>query len=115
MGKAVLGLSKVAFIERGPSYRVATIDRFHCTRSYMYSCVPSFPSLTLSPGLHLFIFPHPLPLHLLPFPHSLPLYLLPDQTDARMGELAEKLQDLEFVTELLERLSARFKPATPTM
>ena len=30
MGKAVLGLTKVAFIERWPSYRVATIDRFHC-------------------------------------------------------------------------------------
>ena len=31
MGKALSGLTKVAFIERWPSYRVATIDRFHCT------------------------------------------------------------------------------------
>ena len=30
-GKALSGLTKVAFIERWPSYRVATIDRFHCT------------------------------------------------------------------------------------
>ena len=29
-GKAVLGLAKVAFVERLPSYRVATIDRFLC-------------------------------------------------------------------------------------
>ena len=30
-GKALLGLTKVAFIERWPYYRVATIRRFHCT------------------------------------------------------------------------------------
>ena len=29
-GKALLGLTKVAFIERWPYYRVATIRRFHC-------------------------------------------------------------------------------------
>ena len=28
--KALLGLTKVAFIERWPYYRVATIRRFHC-------------------------------------------------------------------------------------
>ena len=27
--KVLSGLTKVAFIERWPSYRVATIDRFH--------------------------------------------------------------------------------------
>jgi hypothetical protein len=32
-------------------------------------------------------------------------------TDGRMGDLAEKIQDLEFVTEKMERLSTRFKPA----
>ena len=31
MKKAVLGFTKVAFIERWPSYGVTTIDRFHCT------------------------------------------------------------------------------------
>ena len=31
MRKAVLGLAKVTFIERWTFYRVATIDRFHCT------------------------------------------------------------------------------------
>ena len=30
-GKALLGLTKVAFIERWPYYRVATIRRFHCS------------------------------------------------------------------------------------
>lgn len=28
-----------------------------------------------------------------------------------MGELAEKVQDLEFITDLLERLAIWFKPA----
>ena len=28
---ALPGLTKVAFMERWPSYRVVTIDRFHCT------------------------------------------------------------------------------------
>ena len=29
-GESSIGARKVAFIERWPSYRVATIDRFHC-------------------------------------------------------------------------------------
>ena len=44
MGKAVLGLAK-AFIERCPSYRAATIDRFPLYM-YMYTsrlCVVGVP------------------------------------------------------------------------
>ena len=53
MGKAVLGLAKVAFIKRWPSYRVATIDRFH----YMYTYInvsllhPFLLSLQFYPSL----------------------------------------------------------------
>ena len=35
-GKALSGLTKVALIERWPSYRVATIHRFHCTYMYLF-------------------------------------------------------------------------------
>ena len=37
----VLGLAKVGIIERWLSWRVATIDRFHCTKEarYMYSYI----------------------------------------------------------------------------
>ena len=41
--KALSGLTKVAFIKRWPSYRVATIDRFHST-TYM-QCVLIYASL----------------------------------------------------------------------
>ena len=34
MEKAVLGLTKMIFIERWPFYRVATINRFHCYCSF---------------------------------------------------------------------------------
>ena len=30
-GENSTGLTKVAFIERWPSYRVTTVDRFHCS------------------------------------------------------------------------------------
>ena len=39
MRKAVLGLTKVAFIERWPSYSVATIDKSHCISDLHYSGV----------------------------------------------------------------------------
>ena len=39
MGKALSGLTKVVFIERWPYYRVATIDRFHCSsNNVLQSC-----------------------------------------------------------------------------
>ena len=34
-GKALSGLTKVAFIERWPYYRVATIRRFHCNMNFL--------------------------------------------------------------------------------
>ena len=36
MGEAVLRLAKVAFIERWPSYGVATINRFHCNEVFIH-------------------------------------------------------------------------------
>ena len=35
MGKAVLGITKVAFTEMWPPNRVAIIDRFHCTTPHL--------------------------------------------------------------------------------
>ena len=32
------------------------------------------------------------------------------QTNARMGELAEKIQDLEFIVDLMQELAVKFKP-----
>ena len=34
------------------------------------------------------------------------------QTNDRMGELAEKIQDLEFIVSLMEGLATRFKPTS---
>ena len=38
-GKALSVLTKVVFIERWPYYRVATIDRFHCTSTLLQKSI----------------------------------------------------------------------------
>ena len=38
------------------------------------------------------------------------LSLDPLQTNSRMGELAEKIQDLEFIVDIMEGVAVKFKP-----
>ena len=55
--------SKLAFIERWPSYKVATIDRFHCTSYIPHSRVTAsdensiIPTVTTTNTLNIFLSP----------------------------------------------------------
>ena len=41
--------------------------------------------------------------------------MLSFQTNTRMGELAEKIQDLEFIVDVMEGLAVRFKPTAAAL